>query len=229
MSTANPNTCYVLMPFSTTASHSQDEWTEIYDNFLKPTIESHGFSCARSQASVGMILKGIIDSIHTSNLILADLTDSNPNVFYELGIAHTITNRVVMITQNVSSVPSDLKPYGVIVYDPKTQRGAVNFGKDLSEAIRKMNTNLTHAASPVFEFTKRTLKMLEPFYGPAVHPIALMQCAKCGRRYEVPINGMTHGSAVRNEGNHLCGHWEPAIFLGIKGVQSFAPSGYAPL
>jgi len=209
------NTCYVIMPFSSTKTHTEKEWEDTFQNLFKPTIESLGYSCYRSKASVGLILRGIIESIHSSEVILADLTDSKPNVFYELGIAHAMTNSVIMVSQDLSSIPSDLKPYGVIQYDPNTKEGAIEFTRNVSEALQRLHQQDPKPAGPVYEFLKLTHRKMEHFYHAASNPVVYMECAKCHTVYEVPLNGMTHGAG---DIPSLCQHWEPAIFRGIKGI-----------
>lgn len=88
-----------------------------------------------------------------------------------------------MISQDASSAPSDLKPYGVIEYDPKTREGAIQFTKEISEALRILFESPPKNASPVYEFLRVTHRYLESFYPVLIKPIAIMQCAKCNRIY----------------------------------------------
>lgn len=62
------------------------------------------------------ILKDIIISIYDSNLIIADLTGLNSNVFYELGLAHALRKNVILLTQEIDELPFDLRSYRVIQY-----------------------------------------------------------------------------------------------------------------
>jgi predicted nucleotide-binding protein len=55
--------------------------------------------------------------INESLLIIADLTSSNPNVLYELGVAHTLGKPIIMMTQDECYVPTDLKAIDYIRYD----------------------------------------------------------------------------------------------------------------
>ena len=63
------------------------------------------------------ILRDVIEGIARSDLIIADLTDANANVFYELGIAHTLGRPVILVTQSVKDLPFDLKSYRALEYD----------------------------------------------------------------------------------------------------------------
>ena len=90
----NEKLCFVLMPF-------KEEMREVYDIAIKPAIEQAGFTSLRVDELKGSfnINKKIIKFIFKSDAILADLTNWNPNVFYEMGVAHAIGNKTIMIIQ----------------------------------------------------------------------------------------------------------------------------------
>ncbi len=74
--------CFVLMPFA-------QEFTEVYDKIVEALEDPQlAFSCKRADEIFGSghIIKDILKLIAESEIIIADLTSRNPNVFYELGI-----------------------------------------------------------------------------------------------------------------------------------------------
>lgn len=105
--TVDPKLAFVLMPFS-------EQLTEIYSSLVKPAIEQSGFDlvCRRADdiKSNRSIVQDIWKSICEARLIIADLSGLNPNVMYELGIAHTIGKDTVLIYQRGENVkfPFDL-------------------------------------------------------------------------------------------------------------------------
>lgn len=212
--TVVPKTSYVIMPFSATKSCSKERWDEIFEKLFKPTFENLGYQCSRSKASVGLLIEGILDSLHCSEIILADITDARPNVFYELGIAHAITNRTIMVTQDLSSVPSDLKPYSIIQYDADTKDGYLKFGRDVAGVVRRLLDPKVPAANPVMQFLGLNIRTLEAILE---RPVALLECANCHKIYRVPIGGMDHGAGIGGSPAVACGHWEPSIFRGLVG------------
>ena len=111
MAMNNKKSVFVLMPFD-------EDFDSVYEHFLKPVLEDAGLNVLRADdiQSQQSILKDIIKNINESDLILADLTDANPNVFYELGIAHAFGKPVVLVTQSIEDVPFDLKPYRLVEY-----------------------------------------------------------------------------------------------------------------
>lgn len=62
------------------------------------------------------IMRTIVEGIAQADLIVAELTGNNPNVFYELGVAHGLQQPVVMIAQDVDQIPFDLRSYNVVIY-----------------------------------------------------------------------------------------------------------------
>ena len=103
--------CFVLMPF-------RQEYEEIYHDIIKPLLEELGYHCLRADEIYGStaIIQDIWESIQVSGLIIADMTDRNPNVFYELGLCHAIGKNVILITQSLEDVPFDLRHLRCITY-----------------------------------------------------------------------------------------------------------------
>ena len=104
--TSGEKVCFVIMPFSKTKTCSESEWTKIFEDVFKPAVEESGlgYDCRRSAATRGNIVKDILLDLQDSKVVLADLTDWNPNVFYELGVRHAMTNRTILVTQNLEEV-----------------------------------------------------------------------------------------------------------------------------
>ena len=108
--------------------------TPLYTDHIKPAVESEGITCQRADEIVGtnIITFDIWEKINRSRFIIADLTNKNPNVFYEIGLAHALGKEVILITQTMNDVPFDLKSLRCIVYD-FTPRGI----KQLEAALVK--------------------------------------------------------------------------------------------
>ena len=86
------------------------EFNEMYD-YLKNLIGDE-FLVFRADNLLNQqnILKDIIQSIHSSDLVLADLSGLNPNVFYKLGLKrHALRKNVILLTQDIEELPFDLR------------------------------------------------------------------------------------------------------------------------
>jgi hypothetical protein len=154
--------CFVIMPFSPTPSCL--DWTEIYDTLIRPAITGSGFgyTCERSQIMSGAFVKDILANLYAADLVVADLTDRNPNVFYELGVRHALKNRTVLITQNRDHVPSDLAGYGVVVYKPSLS-GLKHFRRDLKVVLKKIAEDPNRHDSPVADFLNNRDRLIYDF------------------------------------------------------------------
>lgn len=146
--------CFVIMPFSKTKSCRAEDWTEIYANVIKPAVEGAGFNyeCRRSDGLAGNIIEDILDQLNRADLVIADLTDRNPNVFYELGVRHALRRGTILITQKVGHVPFDLRPYAIQEYRWKTKREKEELAVRLREVIRTLEFNPERGASPVLKY-----------------------------------------------------------------------------
>jgi hypothetical protein len=68
-----------------------------------------------------IFMQDIFELIFTSKVVVADFTGKNANVFYEVGIAHTLGKTVIPITQSYEDLPSDLQHHRALKYLPNTQ------------------------------------------------------------------------------------------------------------
>lgn len=105
--------CFVMQPFSGALG-------SYYDSIFKPAITQAGLVPIRADADIfatGKIMDQIWRGIRDSTVLVAELTSKNPNVFYELGLAHALHKPVVLVSSNEEDVPFDLRHIRVIVYD----------------------------------------------------------------------------------------------------------------
>jgi hypothetical protein len=106
------DTCFVIMPFS-------DPVGSYYDHIYKPAIEKAGLKPVRADTEIfgtGKIIDQIWRGITESRVLVAELTGRNPNVFYELGLAHALKKPVVLVSADENDVPFDLRHIRVIIY-----------------------------------------------------------------------------------------------------------------
>ena len=85
---------------------------------LKAAAESAGFSCRRADDiwDNPAVMQDIVSLIDHSRIVICDCTGRNPNVFYEIGIAHTLGREVILITQSDSDIPFDLRHLRYVKY-----------------------------------------------------------------------------------------------------------------
>lgn len=137
---------FVIMPFA-------PDFNEIYNLFIATTLTSAGFDVFRADTILSQrnILEDVVTSIAESDLIVADLTGSNPNVYYELGLAHALGKRVLLLTQSIEELPFDLRSYRVISYD--THFASIEKAKvELSTFAIGAKENTIPFGSPIKDF-----------------------------------------------------------------------------
>jgi integrase len=104
-------TGFVLMPFC-------EKWSNRVWGKIKEIVINAGFVCKRADDLFGQdILEDIWVAVNEATIIIADVTKRNPNVMYEVGIAHTVGKDVILLTQDVTDIPSDFQRFRHIVYE----------------------------------------------------------------------------------------------------------------
>ena len=104
---------FVLMPF-------MEPYNSYYPAIFKPALQNAGYTeVIRSDDlfTPRPIMLDIQQSIINADLVLCDLSERNPNVFYELGLAHAIGKPAILIAREQDDIPFDLRHIRVIVYD----------------------------------------------------------------------------------------------------------------
>jgi hypothetical protein len=167
-----PRTCFVIMPFSATTSCTEEEWTEIFDKVFKPAVEGAGlgYECRRSEATRGNVVGAIINDLNDSHVVIADLTDRNANVFYELGARHALANRSIILAQRREDIPFDLRAYASHVYDQKTEEGKQDLSRKLRELLEEIDVNPDRSDNPVSDFLEPEPQRIEETTPDVVFP-----------------------------------------------------------
>lgn len=85
---------------------------------LQRTAEFIGFRCRRADDiwENPAVIQDVVSLIDRSRIVICDCTGRNPNVFYEIGIAHTLGRETILITQSETDIPFDLRHLRFVVY-----------------------------------------------------------------------------------------------------------------
>ena len=145
--------CFVIMPFSKSSNiHTKEYWDAHYKDFLKPLIESNNvFKAVRSEALRGDILRQIITDLVTAPLVVADLTDANPNVYWELGVRQSFKHSTITIAEHDTKLPFDLTTKGTLFYDTSDYIKMEEFKKQFMAAIADCHASPEFPDSHVLE------------------------------------------------------------------------------
>jgi hypothetical protein len=129
--------CFVLMPFS-------EPFNVYYKDIIVPAIVAAGFRPMRADEIYGTraIIEDIFREIKDSALLIADVTGKNPNVNYELGIAHTLGRPVVIISQFIEDIPFDYRHLRAIIYDTSQVNWAVELKLKITKSLQSIQLNV---------------------------------------------------------------------------------------
>ena len=137
----------MMMPFA-------DPIGGYYKAIYESAITKAGLRPVRADDDIfatGKIIDQVWSGITAAKVLVAELTGRNPNVFYELGLAHALNKPVVLVSSNQSDVPFDLQHIRVIYYDMRDPF----WGEKL---IAKVSENIVSALkNPVEALLKRAV------------------------------------------------------------------------
>lgn len=102
---------FVIMPFS-------KGMKSIYDDAIKRPCESAGIRCERADEQVHnqVVMESIYNQIRIADIVVAELSKPNLNVYYELGYARALGKRIVLVANQSSSIGFDLRGYQRLNY-----------------------------------------------------------------------------------------------------------------
>ena len=152
------NFCFVVMPFG-------GQFDEIYDQIYKPALQEVGLKPLRADDIYDNqpIIQDIKKSIQNATLILAEVTGRNPNVNYELGIAHGLGKEVIIVTSNREDIPSDYRHLRYLHYNSS----GIGWDRTLSrELVTTLKTVLERLHIPTS--TNHILHLNNGFYEAAI-------------------------------------------------------------
>ncbi len=106
----NPK-CFVVMQYG-------EPYDSLYSEVIKPILlKKLDVYRADEIYKPGIILQDIIKGIIESEIIVAEITPPNPNVFYELGYAHALNKTTILLAERNKDLPFDIKGYRCIFYN----------------------------------------------------------------------------------------------------------------
>lgn len=152
-------TCFVIMPFSrSNIKRDVDYWSNHSKQFILPLCQQYGVEVSRSSPTHENILRGIIHKLVYSDIVIADLTDCNPNVFWELGIRQSFRHCTITIKDETCKrkIPFDVAGKMVLKYS-KDDIAQFSFKELFDKAMVECLKNSKRPDSEVLEsITGRT-------------------------------------------------------------------------
>lgn len=150
---AGTDICFVIMPFG-------GWFDDYYDTVYRPAIEAAGLEPHRADDLYrpSTIVNDIWSYTQKAKLILADLSGKNPNVFYELGLAHALAKPAILIAESIDDVPFDLRALRVLEYNKNAPRWGEVLGEKITKSIGEVVSAPLQSVLPTFLSVKSDAK-----------------------------------------------------------------------
>ncbi len=137
--------CFVLMPF-------KEPFDTYFAEMIDPAVRAAHLEPLRGDSLFrpSPIMGDIWQMIQDARVLVAELTEKNANVFYELGLAHAIGKPVILISETIDDVPFDLQPLRVILYNKSDPAWGARLKGDLIVSLRETLDDVANAVPPMF-------------------------------------------------------------------------------
>jgi hypothetical protein len=148
--TNNEPSCFAIVPFKA-------PFSDYYKNIYQPAIATAGLKPIRGDdfTTITPVMDDIWESIVNCQICVADLSQNNPNVMFEVGLAMAIDKPIVFMTQALSELPFDLKTNRVIEYHPSPDP---KWEERLKQTLTATIQNLVQQKVEVLRPTWKTVK-----------------------------------------------------------------------
>lgn len=110
--------CFVIMPISDQGDYPTGHFTKVYEQIIKPSVEEAGYEAYRVDEDhiCTRIINDIFSSIQECPMAICDLSNSNPNVLYELGLRQAYDKPVVLIQDEKTERIFDIAEIRTVSY-----------------------------------------------------------------------------------------------------------------
>lgn len=149
---SRPNVCFVIAPIGEEGSDTRRHSDQVLKHLIKPAAEECGYEkvVRADQISMpGMMTPQIIQHLVEAPLVIADLTDHNPNVFYELALRHAIKKPVVQLMKEGDPLPFDVFQMRTVPFDLRDPDKLEESRRNLVQQIRAVESNPLGVDNPI--------------------------------------------------------------------------------
>ncbi|MBF0183544.1 MAG: hypothetical protein HQM06_04015 [Magnetococcales bacterium] len=143
--------CFVISPIGESESETRKRADQVLKHIIKPAAKECGYEAVRSDEidKPGIITSQVIQKVVSDPLVIADLTETNPNVFYELAIRHAIKKPLVQLIQKGERIPFDVAGTRTISFDHHDLDSVAQAKKEIIEQIKSFEVGSTEMETPI--------------------------------------------------------------------------------
>lgn len=148
---AKEKVCFVIAPIGEPDSEVRRRSDQILKHVITPAAKECGYDPIRADqiSEPGIITTQVIQHIVEDPLVIADLTDRNPNVFYELAIRHAIKKPLVQMIREGDQIPFDVAGTRTVHVDHQDLDSVEEAKREIIKQIQAVEKDVSQVETPI--------------------------------------------------------------------------------
>ena len=144
-------TCFVIAPIGEPDSDTRKRSDQVLRHIIRPAVKECGYQAIRADEidKPGIITSQVIQHVITDDLVIADLTERNPNVFYELAIRHALRKPFVQLIKKGERIPFDVAGTRTIHFDHHDLDCVELARKTIVDQLRSLESDPSDLETPI--------------------------------------------------------------------------------
>lgn len=199
--------CFIAMPVATTAAQAEfygdkEHWMHVMETLFVPAVEQAGFGVWRPVARGSHLIHAeIVRQLEQADMVLCDISGSNPNVFFELGVRTSVNKPIALVRCDSSTpIPFDVSGINTHTYDPSLK--AWNNESETQALVRHLADAEVSCAgeNPLWKQFGMVLKAKEPTTGGTREEAMLSVLTQKMNQLTAQVNSAIQEKTMRTEG-----------------------------
>lgn len=144
-------TCFVIAPIGEPESETRKRSDQVLQYIIRPSVEQCGYVAVRADEidRPGIITTQVIQHIVEDPLVIADLTERNPNVFYELALRHALRRPLIQLISKGEVIPFDVAGTRTIQVDHRDLASVDAAKSQIQKQVRALENDPSDVESPI--------------------------------------------------------------------------------
>lgn len=143
--------CFVIAPIGEADSETRKRSDQVLKHIIRPAVQLCGYEAVRADEidKPGIITSQVIQRVVNDPMVVADLTERNPNVFYELAIRHALRKPLVQLIKKGERIPFDVVGTRTIQVDHRDLDSVEGAKNEIIEQIRSLERDAADIETPI--------------------------------------------------------------------------------
>lgn len=133
--------CFVVCPIGEDNSNTRNRSDKLLKHIIEPVCDKNNLEVIRVDTlnSSDSITNTIVEYLNTADLVIADLSDHNPNAFYEIGYRSALKKPIIHLKNKETSIPFDISSIRTFDYDLTDLDAVTELKQRLNQTIATFN------------------------------------------------------------------------------------------